>query len=80
LRSTLLLGSPGPEHILAGGSFGGRYFHELGTQRILIVTGEAKNQKFKPSEAGLDHWQMRIDEADAMINKAAGENEACDGW
>jgi transposase len=25
----------------------------------------------------LDHLQMRIDEADAMINKAAGENEAC---
>ena len=24
----------------------------------------------------LDHLQMRIDEADAMINKAAGENEA----
>jgi transposase len=25
----------------------------------------------------LDHLQMRIDEADAVINKAAGENEAC---
>ena len=25
----------------------------------------------------LDHLQMRIDEADAMINKTAGENEAC---
>jgi transposase len=25
----------------------------------------------------LDHLQMRIDEADAMINKAAAENEAC---
>src|ERR1700687_4126508 len=25
----------------------------------------------------LDHLQMRIDEADALINKAAGENEAC---
>jgi transposase len=25
----------------------------------------------------LDHLQMRIDEVDAMINKAAGENEAC---
>ncbi len=25
----------------------------------------------------LDHLQMRIDEADAMIKKAAGENEAC---
>jgi transposase len=25
----------------------------------------------------LDHLQLRIDEADAMINKAAGENEAC---
>jgi transposase len=25
----------------------------------------------------LDHLQMQIDEADAMINKAAGENEAC---
>jgi transposase len=25
----------------------------------------------------LDHLQMRIDEADAMINKAAGEDEAC---
>jgi transposase len=25
----------------------------------------------------LDHLQMRIDEADAMINKVAGENEAC---
>jgi transposase len=25
----------------------------------------------------LDHLQMRIDEADAMINKAADENEAC---
>jgi transposase len=25
----------------------------------------------------LDHLQMRIDEADAMISKAAGENEAC---
>ena len=25
----------------------------------------------------LDHLQMRIDEVDAMINKAAGENEVC---
>src|SRR5712692_5640572 len=25
----------------------------------------------------LDHLQMRIDEADAMINKAAGENQTC---
>jgi transposase len=25
----------------------------------------------------LDHLQMRIDEADAMIKKIAGENEAC---
>jgi transposase len=25
----------------------------------------------------LDHLQMRIDEAHAMINKTAGENEVC---
>ena len=28
----------------------------------------------------LDHLQMRIDEADRVIKKTAGDNEACDDW
>jgi transposase len=32
------------------------------------------------TELELDHLQMRIDEADAVIKKTAGENEACHDW
>src|SRR5438132_88406 len=51
-----------------GSHFLGRALREQGHE-VRLMLAQLKLE--------LDHLQIRIDEADAMINKAAGENEAC---